>query len=195
VQAMHPGAVRPSRPQTSVGVASGRLGRSIAKVGVFLGGLIAAQVFGQVPAPAAGPINPVEMLARQVGASRCADMARRVGDQVVGASPSAGVVLAPSGSTDQALISASIETRDAQGMHFVSAFLAPNARNGCDGGYDDIRYWPKVCDQLVIDELRGLSAIHPLGPEIGTLVAGASQRIYLMPAGAGCVSIRKEILF
>ncbi|MGI4779346.1 MAG: hypothetical protein ACRYGA_14745 [Janthinobacterium lividum] len=141
-----------------------------------------------------GPTNPVVMLARQVGAARCADMARRIGGQVVGAFPSAGVVLTPPGVADQSMISASIETRDGQGMHFVSAFLGPNGRSGCDGGYDDIRYWPKSCDQLVIDELRGLSAIHPLGPEIGTLVAASSQHIYLMPAGVGCVSIRKEML-
>lgn len=141
------------------------------------------------------PTNPVAMLAGQLGASKCADVARKIGEQSVGAFPSAGVVLAPPTGAEHAAFSASVETRDGIGMHFVSAFLAPNDRAGCDGGYDDIRYWPKVCDQLVIDELRGLNGIRPLGPEIGTVVVAANQHIYLMNAGTGCVTIRKEMMF
>lgn len=143
----------------------------------------------------AGPVNPVAALAEQAGASWCLRTARQIGEQAVGANPSAGVVLAPTSGADQALVSTSIETRDGVGAHFVSTFMAPNARGGCDGGYDDIRYWPKSCDQLVMEELRGLSALRPLGPGIGTLVAGPNQHIYLMGAGAGCVSIRKELLY
>jgi hypothetical protein len=146
-------------------------------------------------ASAAGPVNPVAVLAGQLNASRCFNMARQVGEQVVGPNQSAGVVMAASSGADQSLFSTSIETRDGVGTHFVSAFLTPNARGGCDGGYDDVRYWTKTCDQLLMEEMRGLGAMRPLGPDIGTIVAGPNQHVYLMAAGPGCVSIRKELLY
>jgi hypothetical protein len=144
---------------------------------------------------AMAPVNPVAVLAGQLNASRCLNMARQVGEQVIGPNPSAGVVLSAASGADQSLFSTSIETRDGVGVHFVSAFLAPNARGGCDGGYDDVRYWAKSCDQLVMEEMRGMGALRQLGPDIGTLVAGPNQHVYLMAAGQGCVSIRKELLF
>jgi hypothetical protein len=58
-----------------------------------------------------------------------------------------------------------------------------------------VRYWSKSCDQLVMEDMRGVGTLRPLGPHIGTLVAGTNQHIYLMAAGQGCVSIRKELLF
>ncbi len=140
-------------------------------------------------------VNPVAALAGQVGVSQCATMARIIGEQAVGPYPSAGVVMTAESGTDRSLISTSIETRDGAGLHFVSAFMTPNAKGGCEGGYDDVRYWDKNCDSLVMDELRGVGAIRPLGPDIGTLVAGPQQHVYLMPAGAGCISIRKALLF
>lgn len=145
--------------------------------------------------PKSSSVNPVAALAGQVGVSRCANVARLIGDQSVGPNSSAGVVMTAETGADQSLFSASIETRDGVGLHFVSAFMTPNAKGGCDGGYDDVRYWEKNCDSLVMEELRGVGAIRPLGPDIGTLVAGAQQHVYLMPAGAGCVSIRKALLF
>jgi hypothetical protein len=151
---------------------------------------------GRTQSPTAvGPVNPVAMLAGQLNASKCFNMARQIGEQVVGPNSSAGVVMAAASGADQSLFSTSIETRDGVGMHFVSAFLTANARGGCDGGYDDVRYWPKSCDQLVIDEMRGLGTLRPLGPDIGTLVAGPNQHVYLMAAGQGCVSIRKELMY
>ena len=150
---------------------------------------------GRSPSVAQMPVNPIAALAGQVGVSRCAGMARSIGEQVVGPNPSAGVVMSAESGADQALFSTSVETRDGVGLHFVSAFLTPNARGGCDAGYDDIRYWAKTCDGLVMEELRGIGAIRPLGPDIGTLVAGPVQHIYLMTAGTGCVSIRKALLF
>ena len=153
---------------------------------------------GTARAPSAvsrAPVNPVAALAGQLGSSRCAAMARDIGEQAVGPSPSAGVVLAAPTGADQALFSASVETRDAVGLHFVSAFLTPNARGGCDAGYDDVRYWAKNCDSLVMEELRELGGIRPLGPDIGTLVASPVQHVYLMAAGAGCVTVRKALMF
>ena len=143
----------------------------------------------------ATPVNPIAALAGQLRATRCANMARSVGEQVVGANPSAGVVLSPASGADESLFSASVETRDGVGMHFVSAYLAPNARGGCDAGYDDIRYWAKACDKLAIEELKDAGTIRPLGPDVSTLVAGPLQHIYLMAAGPGCVSIRKELMY
>lgn len=122
-------------------------------------------------------------------------MARSIGEQAVGPYPSAGVVMSAQSGADQSLFSTSVETRDSVGLHFVSAFMTPNAQGGCDAGYDDVRYWEKNCDSLVMEELRGIGAIRPLGPDIGTLVAGPQQHVYLMAAGTGCVSIRKALLF
>jgi hypothetical protein len=155
----------------------------------------ACLIAGGAPAQPAAPVNPVAVLASQLNASRCINMARQIGEQVVGPHPSAGVVMAAASGADQSLFSTSIETRDAVGAHFVSTFLTPNARGGCDGGYDDVRYWSKSCDQLVMEDMRGVGTLRPLGPHIGTLVAGTNQHIYLMAAGQGCVSIRKELLF
>jgi len=151
---------------------------------------------GQGQARAAAPVvNPLAVMAAQVRSTACAGMARTIGEKVLGDGATSGVVLAARQGADQALFSASLESRDGAGAHFVSAFLAPNARGGCDAGYDDVRYWGKPCGELALQDLRGLGLARPLGAQVSTFVMGPNQHVYLLPAGVGCVTVRKEVMF
>lgn len=160
---------------------------------VLAGGLALFITLG-ARAQASPPVNPVMVFAEQARSTACVGMARVVGEKIIGANASSGVSLTAVSTTGAAMFSPSLDSRDAAGPHFVSAFLAPNSRGGCDAGYDDVRYWPKSCADLAAHELAALGVLKPLGAVVSTFVMGPNQHVYLMPAGPGCVTIRKELL-
>lgn len=159
----------------------------------FVGGLmpLSSLIAHAQPSP---PANPVMVFADRAGSTACAGMARLVGEKVIGTGASSGVSLVAGPVDGASMFSPSLDSRDAVGPHFVSAFLAPNKRGGCDAGYDDVRYWAKNCADLAAQELANLGVPKPLGAVVTTFVMGPNQHVYLLPAGPGCVTVRKELL-
>lgn len=167
---------------------------SAANPRVAVGGLSLLVVFTVCAGPLP-PVNPVVVFAGQSGSAACAGMARVVGEKLIGTNASSGVSLTAAPANGSGMFSPSLDSRDGAGPHFVSAFLIANSRGGCDAGYDDVRYWPKSCADLAVQELANLGVLKPLGAVVSTFIMGPNQHVYLMPAGPGCVTIRKELLF
>jgi len=176
--------------------------------------LLNAPVFGQVnAAPAAAPAlssptpnnaanrggaNAVTQAAVQLGAFACASRINQVSN-FLGFNAQAGalIMMAPS-QPDQRLIPLAMEVLPDDPANassaYVSATFAPNQANGCGAAYDAVIYWPINCDAVAAKQFPSLKRAGQLKTSITVLDGGPVTKVFLMPAGSGCVSIKKEVV-
>jgi hypothetical protein len=77
---------------------------------------------------------------------------------------------------------------------YASASFAPNQANGCGAVYEAVIYWPQSCDAVAARQFPQAKKLKALQKSIQSLESGPAK-VFLMPAGSGCVSIKKEIVF
>lgn len=80
------------------------------------------------------------------------------------------------------------------GSAYVSAHFAPNQANGCGAAYDAVAYWPQKCEAVAGKRFATLKKVGQLKKDIAILDGGPALKVFLMPAGTGCVSIKKEVV-
>jgi hypothetical protein len=155
------------------------------------------------PAPAAAvskpslpniPLNPVAAAAAKQGVISCAARIQQV-TQYLGYSPAAGVMLmTPQSQPDQKLLPMVMELPAGNRSAYVTASFAPNQANGCGATYDAVIWWPATCDIVARQQFPGMKILGKLRTNITVLDAGQSSKVSLMPAGNGCVSVKKEVV-
>lgn len=140
--------------------------------------------------------NPVAQAAVQRGAVRCGErVAQFTNFLTAGGLASAHLFVAPDGA-DKKLVSTSLEVSAGQSTSYVGATYAPDSSTGqCGGVYEAVTYWPKSCDEVAKTAYGTFKQAGPIRQAIKTLDGGVSVKVYLLTAGAGCVSIKKEIAF
>ena len=67
--------------------------------------------------------------------------------------------------------------------------------DGCGATYDVVTYWQNTCADVATRAYAQLPQAGMLQNQIRVLDGGGQMRIFLMPAGAGCISIKKEVIF
>lgn len=84
-----------------------------------------------------------------------------------------------------------IESADPAGGHdrFATLMVSPN----CSGMYEQTIYWPQPCSVVKSTVFAKFTGEHPLLKEVQVSDSGPALQVYLTPAGAGCVSIKKEL--
>lgn len=148
----------------------------------------------QVTPESADSTNLITQAAFQKGVLTCAARINQVTNSL-GFSPLAGaVLLTPQGQLDQRLVPVVMEIPVDQGVAYVSATFAPNQANGCGATYDGVIFWQKSCGDIASTQFAGLKATGKINREITILDGGVSTKVFLMPAGSGCVSIKKEVV-
>jgi len=91
---------------------------------------------------------------------------------------------------DQHVFSTSFELiRADNSTLYASASFFPNQ----DAVYDTVEYVDKSCDELEKTVFKGLKRIGFVKKNI-ILLDGANVKVFLMPAGSGCVVIKKEVV-
>jgi len=142
----------------------------------------------------AGGANAITQAAVQKGVMNCVSRINQVSN-FLGYSPQAGAVLMlPPNQTDQRLVPLAMEVPTDTGSAYVSATFAPNQANGCGAAYDAVVYWPQSCDEVASKQFATLKKVGPLRQNITMLDGGLATKVFLMPAGSGCVSIKKEVV-
>jgi len=150
-------------------------------------------------APAKQPavnINKITELANKSGVKYCAGRINQVSNFLTGGVPGVGAMLfLPPNNPDHQLVSVSMEIpqKDASAA-YASASFAPSQANGCGGMYETVVYWPQKCDVVAENTFGKLKKIGALSKTIFVWDGGVTTKIFLMPAGKGCVSIKKEIV-
>jgi hypothetical protein len=151
----------------------------------------------QKPVQVVNPsVNAVTQAAVNAGALSCASRINQVinflatGNQGIGAR-----LYMPAVEPDRKLISVSLEVQNENiPSAYASASFAPNQANGCGAVYEAVMYWNMKCDNVAVKQFAGLKQIGAMRKEITMLDGGPDLKVFLMPAGSGCISIKKEVV-
>lgn len=154
-----------------------------------------------VPAPAAPPSsNPIRQAAEQRGFAACGARVEQV-TNFLGFGPAAGAFLmapgTPAGAAagNRGLLPLVMELPLGPTSAFVTASFAPSPSSAtCDATYDAIVYWPQPCEGVVAGQFASLRRLGLLKRDVLVLDGGPATKVFLMTAGAGCISVKKEVV-
>ena len=139
--------------------------------------------------------NPVVKSAAKAGVRSCLERIDQV-TTFVARNAEAGVFLFPAPSdADKQIFSLSLELLAPGMLAYTSASFAPAGANACSGTYEAISYWPMNCQQTSAQEFAQLKSIGVIKRSIQVLDGGPTMRVFLMPAGEGCIALKKEVIF
>lgn len=165
------------------------------RVTFLLGFFTAAACNAQSAAPSPSPdVNSITQAAVNAGVLACAGRINQVTHFLGFNAQSGATLMVPPSQADQRILPVVMETPTASGPAYVSATFAPNQANGCGASYDAVVYWPLKCDALAAKQFASLKKVGLLKKDITLLDGGPASKVFLMPAGNGCVSIKKEVV-
>ena len=144
--------------------------------------------------PPATNLGPVAQGAAQDGIRRCLSRIDQVASFLSSGAQTGAMVFAPPVEADNRLSSVALEVLGNNGLSYIDTSYAPNVA-GCDAMYQTVTYWTNSCDEVARVAFPNFKKSTPLRQHIAMLDGGPSAKVFLMPAGAGCVSIKKEVLF
>ncbi len=162
----------------------------------------AAQVSAAVPTPKpaqaaqapASTVNPITLAAVKAGVLACTSRINQVITYLTAGTQSGAYLFMPKAQPDQSIFSASLEVASHAGTPiYASASFAPLANGQSGAVYDAVEYVAQSCDFVEKNVFKDLKRAGILRKDIVTL-DGLAIRVFLMPAGTGCVVIKKEVV-
>jgi hypothetical protein len=149
---------------------------------------------GQTVAPAPSGVNAVTEAAVRMGVLSCAARINQVTNFLGFGAQAEAVMMAPPTQPDHRMTAIALSLPDGSRNAYASVTFAPNQANGCGATYDAIIYWAEKCD-AVETHFAGMKRQKTLGKDITVLDGAAATKVFLLPAGAGCVSVKKEVVW
>ncbi len=137
----------------------------------------------------------ISQAAQAVGVRACKPLTEQVTRYLVANGQSSATVFAAPNNANARLFSNSIEIVNAQTVTYSSAHYAPTGETTCGVVYDAVTYWKESCSEVSSKLLKDMKPLGLLGSKIATFDGGPAMRMFLMPAGTGCIQIKKEILY
>ena len=145
----------------------------------------------QLSAPA---VNPITQAAVNAGVLSSTSRINQVAAYLTGNSQSGAYLFLPKIQPDRSIFSASLEIQNQNATPiYASASFAPLTSGQAGAVYDAVQYVAQSCDDTEKNIFKGLKRIGVIKKDIVMLDAGA-VKIFLMPAGSGCVVIKKEVV-
>lgn len=146
--------------------------------------------------PATSSVSNITQAAVKAGALACASRINQVATFLTAGVQGVNAMLfMPPDKPDQQLISVSMEIPStAASSAYASASFAPNLANGCGGMYETVVYWPQKCSDVAGKTFGGFKKIDAFSKNLTVLDGGMMTKIFLMPAGSGCISLKKELV-
>ncbi len=144
---------------------------------------------------AASAVSGVTEAAVRGGVLACARRIEQVSKYLTGSNQSGAYLFLPAQRPDHTVFSASFELQPAaaSGPMYASASFSPDAEGGCGAVYDAVEYSTRACAEVQKTAFPAVKSAAPLRKDISIMDAGA-VKIFFMPAGSGCVIIKKEVL-
>ena len=140
-------------------------------------------------------VNPVTQAAVKAGILSCAGRINQVMNFVTLGGQSSSLLFLPGSQQDQRLFSVSLGwERQGDPPAYASTTFAPNQANGCGALYETVIYWDKPCGALASSQFGSLNSTGVMAGNITVLDGGVAMKVFLMPAGQGCISIKKEVI-
>lgn len=145
------------------------------------------------PAPAAAAVSAITEAAVRGGVLTCAKRIEQVAKYLTGGTQSGAFLFMPAKQPDQGVFSASFEIQSAGSPIYASASFSPVSGGACEAVYDAVEYSTRACAEVQRTTFQSAKPATPVKKDIGVLNAGP-VKIFFMPAGGGCVVIRKEVI-
>ena len=145
---------------------------------------------------AAPNLNTITQAAIKAGVKSCAVRINQVENFLAtGSQGYSSLMFLPANNPDFQMFSVSMEIplKDASSA-YASASFAPRQANGCDGMYETVVFWPQKCSEVAGKNFDKFKEIGVLSQNITVLDGGVSTKVFLLSAGTGCVSIKKEVV-
>jgi hypothetical protein len=158
-----------------------------------------------VAAPStAGPGKALGELFARAGAVTCAPRVEQVGDFLLQGGEAGVFLFLPESAVDQRQIGLALEIVSPVGpgsnsvsgspSAYASADFSPSVDGTCGASYQAIAYWPGNCAEVAKTRFSANKSLGVVKRNILMLELSKLGRIFLMPAGSGCVSIKRELL-
>ena len=137
----------------------------------------------------------IAQAALDAGVRTCKPISDQVTRYLIGGGKSSGVVFSAPENANNRIFSSSMEIENSQGVTYASASYSPTGDLGCGVVFDAVTYWKESCSNVSLGLQKDLKTMGTLGGKVSMLDGGPMMRIFLMPAGTGCVQIKKEIVY
>jgi hypothetical protein len=163
---------------------------------VFLKGPTTVETQSRIqrPPPSVSNPNHITRSAMKRGVRNCSSKINQVTNALGFGEQTGALLMPPVDFPNRRIIPLSMEVPANQAAGYISINFAPNQSDGCGAVYEAIAFWPQACPQLKSQKFSHLKSLGSLKSEITILDGGATTKIFLMPAGSGCLSIKKEIV-
>lgn len=154
----------------------------------------------QVPPPPSDSVNPITVnaitgMAARAGVTKCLTRVNQVTNFVTANSESGAYLFISPNQPDDSFISSSLEVQQKKILTYASASFAPVGSGSCGGVYETVTYWPENCEIVGSKGFAKLKNVGVVQKHIQILQGDGNMRMFLVPAGAGCISIKKEVIY
>jgi hypothetical protein len=150
-----------------------------------------------VAAPSTGAPKPTvaarfSVAVAKAGIKRCAPIVTRVAEFLI-ETGDAGFSLKSLGrDPDTSPVLVTLESAHAGFGTTRYATIVVIPKESCSGYYEQTIFWAKPCAKLKQENFANFPVTKPLLRNVQASAASPTVSLYLMPAGAGCVSMKKE---
>jgi hypothetical protein len=163
---------------------------------LYQGGVTAANPAKTEPAQnKSATLNPLAKAMGDAGVSHCQGRIQQVTDFLANGSNSGATLLMPTDHFNDHMVSASLEVFNGSAVFYANMDYAPLIAYGCDASFETVAYWPESCATIAKVQFKEAKNTGKMRQHISVLTSGSNLQIFLMPAGNGCVSIKKQALF
>ena len=140
-------------------------------------------------------VNPLVNAMVGQGVVHCQERVHQVADFLASGSNSGARLLMPTDHLNDHMVSASLEVFNGSVLFYSNMDFAPLVAYGCDAVFETVTYWPNSCDVIAKTQFKQAQNTGKMRQYISVLTAGSNLQIFLMPAGNGCVVIKKQAIF
>jgi hypothetical protein len=141
-------------------------------------------------------VHPITEAAVKAGILSCASRINQVSNFLTADNHGTGIYLfIPPSIPDQSIFSVSMEVQGSNASTtYASESFAPNQAGGCGSLYEEVIYLPMSCNEAAKKYFSGMKRERELLKNITILGDPPTVHVFLMPAGSGCVVIKKEVI-
>ena len=142
------------------------------------------------PQPATPPVNAVTQAAVKMGVLSCVNRINQVITFLTTNTQNGAFIFPVQNPPDQHIFSTSLELLvQGDSTIYATASFFPNK----DAVYDTVEYVNKGCDEMEKTAFKNLKRVGVLKKNI-VILDGGAVKVFLMPAGTGCIVIKKEVV-
>ena len=140
--------------------------------------------------------NAITTAFGKMGVKRCLNRIEQVTDSLIAGTKSAVTFFTPTGlqDKDSSFLSVSMEVVSG-GLTYASAGFHPRMQSDCGGDYETVTYWQESCDIVASGQYANLKPLGAMLDQVQMLQGVGSIKVFLMPAGQGCIAIKKQVIF